>query len=122
MGSHLGDLFCSEQTGVNKLSFSYATTVVKMHSLQLQRKVAITGIVNISSLVPCATQALQQQMSKAAGLAADRSAALGSLDNAKAELVASQAAAAGLRVELAGSQAEAARLRYSLAHSASVDH
>ena len=56
-------------------------------------------------------QALQQQMSKAAGLAADRSAALGSLEGARVELVASQEAAAGLKLELAGSQAEAARLR-----------
>ena len=50
-------------------------------------------------------------MSKAAGLAADRSAALGSLEDARAELAASEEAAAGLRLELAGSQAEATRLR-----------
>lgn len=56
-------------------------------------------------------QALQQQMSKAAGLAADRSAALGSLEGAKMELAASHEAAAGLKLELTGSQAEAARLR-----------
>ncbi len=61
----------------------------------------------------CMLQALQQQMSKAAGLAAERSAAQSSLEDARIELTASEEAAAGLRLELAGSQAEAARLRYS---------
>ena len=54
-------------------------------------------------------QALQQQMSKAAGLAAERSAAQSSLEDARIELAASEDAASGLRLELAGSQAEAAR-------------
>ena len=58
-------------------------------------------------------QALQQQMSKAAQLAADRSAAVSFLEDARTELAASQEAAAGLKLELAGSQAEAARLRCS---------
>ncbi|KAK9837355.1 hypothetical protein WJX84_008444 [Apatococcus fuscideae] len=66
------------------------------------------------ALLSTAQQALQQQMSKAAQLAADRSAAVSFLEDARTELAASQEAAAGLKLELAGSQAEAARLRTEL--------